>query len=236
MGFLIPGIISGVGALAGLLGNRPKTTEQTQDITKTDTQNMSSSGTTGFQNQGLSTPTYDPFQLQMRDFILGSYYNRLDPNRIAGLVGSTIGQGVNNINQGYDTANQALNQNLAERGLSYSAMPAQSQLQGQRVSNILGLRNQAPLLQEQLQGQALTDFGSFLRGLPTGMATTQSGTGTQDVTGTSTDTMHQVGKGTNTDPGNMLGGATQGLASMLGYLYGQGAFGNTKKAPSMGNV
>lgn len=222
MGFLIPAIISGVGALAGALSNRPKTTTQTMNQTTNQSQNQT--GVTNVDNSSM--PIYDPQQLAMRNFLLQQYYNRLDPARIEGLTQSTIGAGVNAANNSYAGAEQALRASLAGRGLSYSpvAGAGEAQLQQGRVGSIIGTRAQAPLIKNQLESGALSDFGSFLSTLPTG--THNFGTTSSASSGNATS--NTQGTGTNTDPGNMLGGAVGGLGSMLAFLYGQGAFGGTK--------
>lgn len=217
--FLLPALMTGLSALSGGLANR----KQTQQQSGTSTTNSNSNSVQNIDQS--TTPTYDPFQLQMRDFLMNQFYNRTNPNNINNLVQSTIGQGVNNINQSASGSEQALIAALAARGLSYSPVAGQAigQQQSQRIGDIIGLQNQAPMMADQMQGQRLTDFSTFLRGLPTGTHTT--GQNTTNTTG------NQVtnSSGTFTQPGNVMGGAFGGAAGMLANLYGQGAFSNKKK-------
>jgi hypothetical protein len=218
--FLVPAIMAGVSALQGYLANRSKKQQETEQAgTSSGTQN-----TTQTINTSSSTmPQYDPKQLQMRDFLMSQMYNRTNPNQIQGLVENYVGQGTNNINASAGQNEQALSAALAARGLSYSPVAGQAigQAQNQRIGDIIGLRNQAPLLQDQIQQQRLTDFSTFMRGLPTGTSTTGSSTGT--TTGTTTGATQ--GTGSVSDPNvNPWTGALGTLSSTLANLYGQGAF------------
>ena len=213
MAFL-PALITGISGLAGGLLNRPSTQQQQTN----QTTNQQSSQSTA--NQSQTNPNYDPFQLQMRNFLLSSYYNRTNPAYINNLVNSSINNGTNEINASATPALQALRNSLAARGLSYSpvAGTAEAGMQAQRIGQITNLRAQAPLLADQLQGNALTSFSDYLSRLPVGQ--TSSSTGFQSGSGQSTTT----GTGSVTNPGNILGGAVSGAGSALGLLYGQGAF------------
>lgn len=215
MAAFLPFLMTGLSALAGGLGNREQ--KQQQSGTSNTTSNSTST-----QNIDQSTnPTYDPLQLKMRDFLMNQFYNRTRPESTAGLVDNYIGGGVNTINNSSTQQEQALSAALAARGLSYSPVAAQAigQQQSNRIGQITGLQMQAPLLQDQMQQSRLTDFSSFLKGLPTGTHTT--GTNTTNTSGTQNTTQ----QGTVTTPGNVLGGAFGGAAGMLANLYGQGAFG-----------
>lgn len=214
MPFFVPALISGISALAGGLLNRKK--ELTQQGTSNTTNNFNQTSNV----DTTSTPTYDPMQLAMRNQLLNQFSQRTQPGAVEGLVNSTISQGVNNINSGAQAQEQALRANLAQRGLSYSgtAGNAMAQQQSQRVGDVVGLRSQAPLLQNQFESQRLNDFSSFMKGLPTGTHTT--GVNTSSGTGTSQGTT----SGTTTDPGNPWGGMIGNLATSLSGLYGVGAF------------
>jgi hypothetical protein len=168
-------------------------------------------------------PTYDPLQLAMRNFLLNQFYTRANSG-VGDQVNAYINQGVGNINNTSNTSEQAIKNLLASRGLSYSgaASTPLANAETQRISDVTNLRNQAPLLQDQLKRQNLTDFGSFLSGLPVG--STSAGTSYQNTQGS----QHTDQTGTVTDPGNILGGAVSGAGSALAYLYGKGAFGGTK--------
>ncbi len=217
--FLLPALMTGLSALAGGLGNR----EQKQQQSGTSTTNSNSTSTQNIDQ--TSMPSYDPLQLKMRDFLINQFYNRTRPEASQGLVNNYIGQGVNTINQAAGQQEQALSAALAARGLSYSPASGQAlgQQQSNRIGQITGLQMQAPLLQDQIQQGRLTDFSSFLSGLPTGTHTT--GTNTTNTVGQ----QNTQSQGTVTTPGNVLGGAFGGAAGMLANLYGQGAFGQQKK-------
>lgn len=222
---MFPALIAGISGIAGGLLNKPKTTQQNSNSTT----NSSNDTNTNFNQQ--TNPVYDPLQLQMRNFLISQYQNRLNPSGIQHTVNDYIGQGVNNINSTANTNQQALSNTLAARGLSYSGA-AGTALAGQeskRIGDITGLRNQESLLKDQLQQQRLTDFSTYMSSLPVGSQS--SGTGYQQNLGTS----HTNSVGTNYDPGNVLGGAVSGLGGSLAYLYGQGAFGNKTKTAG-GNV
>lgn len=230
MAAFLPLLLGGVSALAGGLSNKPKTTTQKSSTTGNTTQDVN----TNFnQSQDSSTaPVYDPQQLAMRNFLIQQFQNRLNPNTINNQVGSYIGQGVNNINQSANTNQQALSNVLASRGLSFSGS-AGTALAGQeskRIGDVIGLRNQEPLLRDQLQRQNLTDFSTYMSSLPVGSHTTgtSSGTGYSQTLGSN----HSETEGQNYDPGNPLGGALSAGASTLAYLYGKGSFGTSTKPKS----
>jgi hypothetical protein len=81
------------------------------------------------------------------------------------------------------------------------------------------LLNSIPMLQDQRRQGILKDTSGFLSSLP--IAQHRTGTTMNDSTTT----------GTNTTPGNMLGGAFQGAATMLAGLYGNGAYGKQPTTP-----
>ncbi len=212
-GLAIPLVLSGVSALAGLFGNREKktTTDQTSNT------NTSNNAT---QNVDLSnTPQYTPEMAAYRDQILNALRNRL--------VGSTdlsgyTTSGMQQINQGADLRRKALENILASRGLSNSpsAANAVGRTESGRIGEQVNFMNSIPLLQRQLQGEDLNQFGQFFSSLPVG--TRQTGTTTLASTGQSNTTAH----GTTTQPSDMLGGLFgglgAGLAATIGKRYGQG--------------
>jgi hypothetical protein len=227
MGF-IPALIGGLSGLAGGLLNKPQ-----KQATQTDTTSHNSSSSAA---SGSTLPVYDPYQLQMRNFLLNQYYNNTNPAAINQLVSSSINQGVNSINDSAGPQEQALRANLAARGLNFSGT-AGTTLAGQqanRIGQITQLQGQAPLLRDQLQQRNLTSFSDYLSRLPVGQQFNQSGTNTSD------GTQHVQGNGTITSGGGALGGAIGGLGSSLGLMYGLGAFGGksassgVKSAPNSG--
>lgn len=113
------------------------------------------SSTSGSQKtQYGQTPTYDPTAENLRQTIINASIGNLskDPN-LAGYQS----QGLETINQGYDSAQKALQQTLAARGLSYSPIAASSTaaLDTSRIGAGIQFQNQLPLLQQQLFQQRL---------------------------------------------------------------------------------
>jgi len=213
----VPALISGVSALAGGLLNKPKTTTQNTN------QTTNISGDQSANSNANTAPVYDPLQLAMRNYLLGQFYQRSSPGAIGNQVGSYINQGVNNINESAGTNQAALSNMLASRGLSYSgaASTPLGMAESNRIGQITDLRNSAPILADQFQSKNLTDFASFLSGLPVGQKSAS------DAYSTSHQSTNTQGTGQMTDPGNILGGAVTGLGSSLAYLYGKGAFSGT---------
>lgn len=213
---LVPAIMAGISALSSYLANRKKKEQESEQQQQTNsTQNTLLNNTTD------STPTYDPLQLQMRNFLINTMFNRTNPNALHGLVNNYIGQGTNEINQSAGANEIALKNALAARGLSYSPVAGQALAQGQsnRIGQITGLNIQAPLLEDQLQQQRLTDFGTFMRGLPTGTHNVGTSVGTTTTTGNANT------QGSITDPNrNPWAGALGAASQTLANLYGQGAF------------
>lgn len=115
--------------------------------------------------------------------------------------------GIKDINHVFDVINQSKNANLTARGLSDSPVAAIG-TDDARGGQIANFTSGLPLVERGLRNEDM-DFASRLFALQP-RTTTQTGTGT------------------NTTPGNMLGGGFSDLASMLGFLMGQGSFG--KKA------
>lgn len=218
MPFFIPALIAGASALAGALSNKEKNTQQTGSSTTNQSQTS-----TGAANYSTS-PTYDPLQLQMRDFLLKQFYDRAQGGGINDVVNATINGGVNQINRAGNSNEMAVRNMLASRGLSYSPAAAQplAQVNSDRLAQITQLRNTAPILQDQLQSGRLSDFATFLRGLPTGQ------TGVSNTASSMEGSSHTDSAGNVIQPGNMLGGGISMGAEALARLYGMGAFGGPK--------
>lgn len=214
MPLFIPALIAGASALAGAFGNKDQH-QQTGGSQSTNS-TQTSTGATNFTN----TPTYDPLQLQMRDFLLKNFFDRSQSGGIHDLVNSTVNSGVNNINTAGSSNELAIRNMLASRGLSYS--PAASvplaNANSSRLAQITQLRNSAPILEDQIQSGRLTDFANFLKGLPTGS------TGVTNTASTTEGASHTDQAGNVNTTGNPLGGAISGGASTLALLYGMGAF------------
>lgn len=113
-------------------------------------------------------------------------------------------RGIQDINRVFALTDQNRNANLTARGLSTSPVAAIDS-NSARAGEISRFNTSLPLVDRDLRNQDM-DFASRLFALQP-RTTTSSGTGTQ------------------TQPGNMLGGGLDSLGSMLGLLMGQGAFG-----------
>lgn len=206
----IPIIAGLLGGLGGLFGNRPKQT--TQDITSSgkESQTGTSSGT------GLQMPELSGLQQTAQDTFLRALMDKIRGG--TDLRGYQAG-GIQDINQGYNLKQQALQNILAARGLSYSpaAGTAQGGLESQRIGDVTRFNQQMPMVQRQM---SIEDINNLIQGFmstPKGVRTTS----TQDYS-TNRDysgTQHSVG----TQPGDMMGGLLSGaggaLAPFLGMQY-----------------
>ncbi len=156
-----------------------------------------------------TTPNLPQNAQDLRSSIIGQYQDLLgkDPN-LSGYESS----GLNQINTGFDEQRKALEGNLAARGITGpAAETAMQNLENQRFSQGTQFRNQIPLLQTQMKQNIL---GSALSGF-TGL----------------TPTYGSTQKGSQTTPGNILGGGLTGASQALAMLLGMGAF-NPAKAGS----
>lgn len=193
--FILP-LISGLaGGLGGL-------TQQTNHGSYNGTQTQSQSGT---QTQSTS-PNINPLQQMLAQlFSKGSanLYNQstnLNPYTQQGLeqIGAT---GSNNAN--------AMANAMASRGLSYS--PAAATAMNMNRINTGNQQNQfmsqIPLLQRQLQGNALTQMMQAYQTQPYGV----TGTGSSNMTGTTTSSGTQTGN----ISGNPWAGGIAGLGAGL---------------------
>lgn len=209
----IPALISGVAGIAGGLFGKPQTT----------TTNQNSNTNTSQQQSASSLPNYDPLQLQMRNYLLGQFYQQTNPNAINSLVSNYVGTGTNNINQNANSQQQNLSAYLGAQGLGYSpaAASAYESADAGRVGQINTLQNSAPQLAANLQQSRLTSFAGYLSGLPVGTSSTGSSSGSSSTNGTSTQT----------GPNNSLAAGLSAGASTLAGLYGQGAFSGSNSSP-----
>lgn len=192
----IPLAISGISALGGLFGSRPKTT--TESIDRTQTHDSTMTPTRDFKSQSLQDLLINHYldQLQSQDDYFSGYQN----------------EGLSNINKSTDAASRSIQNILAARGIrggaagSALATPLVSGMQ-QKASFL----NSIPQLRDQRNQSILQQTGSFLSSLPVGQTTH----GTETTKGTSTTTGN----------GNMLAGGLSSLGTTLAGLYGAGAFG-----------
>lgn len=193
----VPALISGIGALGGLFGNRSKTTTSTSNTQG----NYSGLNMPAFSAEGTGVlyPLADKYlQNLSQDTDLTGYRNA----------------GVSNTNRLADIHKRAIEESMAARGVSGPAVgTALAGAEGQRIQGISQLDNSIPLLAQQIQQQKMQQGIDLFRTIPEGQSTTgQSNSGTQ---------------GSQTDPGNMLGGLFGNLGQMLAYFYGKGAFGGS---------
>lgn len=147
-----------------------------------------------------TTPTMDPAFQGLQGQILGLIQNRLSNNS---LPAGYEGQGIRGINSTFDAIKASQNNNLTARGLGTSPVAAagQNAIDTARGSQVAQFEENLPLLQRELQTQDLGMAGNLLS-LGRGATTTGNAT-----------------------TGGGIGGGFTDLGSMLGYLYGRGAFG-----------
>lgn len=184
--FLIPLALSAASAIGGALAGRKK-----QTATST------------------TTPTTDPAFRGIQDVLIKNAMDRL--NRPSALPQGYVEGQTAGINRTYDLANQSLQNRLTASGMAQSGpqLAGSRFLQGGRASEIVRLKQQAPLIERDMQNQDLMRALSLLS-LGRGSTTTDTGQG---------------------GGGGGLGGGISGLASMLGFLTGQGAFNRPSVTP-----
>lgn len=149
-------VVGGIGGIGDILGGLFGST------TKTSTN----------YNQ---TPTYDPAAESLRQQLIASQQANLGKD--IDLSGYQS-QGLQTINQGYDAANQALQQTLASRGLTYSPIAGSSTaaLGTQRIGAGINFQNQIPLLAQQLYQQKLQSALQTFASMPYSVTGQQKGT------------------------------------------------------------
>ena len=204
-------VLTGLGGLTGLFGNRPQIQKTTSN-----TQGGSVNNTT-FGNWSQQTPQLNPLAGEGYKAISDKYMNLIntDPN-LSGYQAQQSGQ-INNL---ADIQRRKMQEELAARGISGpAAATAEGNIESQRFGNLTNLNQQIPLLSRQLQENTLGAAGSFYRGMPVGQYNEATG---NQTTGSNQWNSQQ---GTSTSPGNQLGGLFGGLGDILAMLYGRGALG-----------
>lgn len=203
----LPLIISGISALGGYLANRKSQQKTTQD----HTQSLTSSSET--------QPNYDSQMSAVKDYLLKAMMERYESP-----FESTEYEtgGIAGINKTSDINTRLMEALLSKYGIRGTGMGITAQMMNQmnRLNKTSEFQSQIPLLSDQWRKSNLQTLSDFFTKLPVGSKTS----GTQTSTGQST--------GTQFNPGNPWAGALQGGGSMLGYLYGQGAFGKNS-APNI---
>jgi len=200
-GALTMGLGSAFGGLAGLFGGGKQQKTQTSGTISNTGQGSYTSNQTG-----TTTPNLTPLQKSLiQQFTTGAsnLYNQstnLQPYAASGLE---------QINQGSNAAQQAIAANYASRGLNFSPMAATGQTQNilARTGQQAQFMNSLPLLQRQLQQQALQQLMGAFQAIPTGVTQTQTGGGKTMQSGTQTQ------QGTNLVSGNPMAGLFSGLGA-----------------------
>lgn len=176
---------------------------------KTTTQQ---SGTT------TTTPTFAPGFGSLRDAVIGRAMNRL--RNPTGAFGAPFQNAqISKINDTYDAVRRSAANRAIEGGTagSANATGALQNLDTARAGSIVDFQNQIPGMEREAGNQ---DFAAAMQALGFGTGTSSATTGTA----------------TQTTPGNALGGGISSLAGMLGFLYGQGAFGGGGKGGGVNPV
>lgn len=120
--------------------------------------------------------------------------------------------GISDINKVFDLVNQGQSANLTARGLSDSPVAAIG-TGNARAGEISRFVTNLPSVERDFRNQDLSQAMQAFMMQPRTTTTT----------------------GTHTMPGNMLGGGFSDLATMLGFMMGQGGFGGAKTpAPTAG--
>jgi hypothetical protein len=205
--WLIPALMTGASALAGLMGGRKKTTTETAEG------NENTSAQTYRNIDMLNMPEYDPMVWKDLLTTLGMLKERATTG--ADLRGYAA-TGVQNINAASALKRKALDNILASRGLFRSpiAGSATTGLETDRISQVANFLNGIPLLQRQMQGEDLDRLGNFINSIKVGSRQT----GSEYTLGNQQTSSYK--KATGTDPGNMLAGLFSGAGAGLASIYG----------------
>jgi len=162
----LPLLSTGISALAGLFGAKPK------PITTTSSSNSNSSST--------STPNIGGNQQDLIDQFTQGINKQMQGTDLTGYEG----QGLQQINQNAGVADKMSQNILAARGLSNSPYAAfmTNQNNNNRLNQSSQFINQIPLLQQQLRQQAIQQAISGSQAIPFGSTVT----GSSSTSGTST--------------------------------------------------
>jgi hypothetical protein len=215
-----------VAGIAGLFGGGTQQKQQTSGVINTNTsQQQQQTGTNA--STSTNTPNLSPFQQQLASVFTQGATNLF--NQASNMSGYTQ-QGLEGINNTAGLNSQVLNNTLASRGLSYSPAAANAQVQNQlsRTAQSNTFLQQVPLLQRQLQSQALGQVMQAFGVLPTG--STQTGNQTSNVNSSGTSTSSQTQQGTNLVSGNPVAGALSGIGAGLFTPYGVNSNGQPQTA------
>lgn len=203
-------LTAGISGLAGFFGG------QKQQKTQTNGTITNNGSTTGNTNQNL-TNNLSPFQQQLASTLTRGSEDLY--NSSTDLKPYTA-SGISQINANSDLTSKILDQTLASRGLTYSpaAAVAKNQNTISRVGQVSNFENSIPLLQRQLQTQALSGLDSAFSVLPTDRSVTGNTSSTTNNT--------QTQQGTNLVSGNPAAGLTGGLGAGLAAANVNGGLGD----------
>lgn len=214
----IPLLTTGISALSGLFGNKNK---QQQTSEGSINRSTSSTGTTNISDIGrqmtTSGPQLSPAYQGFINQLLSSYGNLAQPVNLRPYAASQM-QG---INKASGLSSRALDSIMAARGLSRSpvAGAAAANLDANRVSQIVGINQQIPLLQRQLTQSGLESARGMASLLPSFSPTTSVVDTSGTRTGTTTGFENMFGTSSETSTGTgTQGGGLGGLFNVLGLL------------------
>jgi hypothetical protein len=204
----LPFLTTGISALAGLFGAKPKPV----------TTNSSSNSTS------TSTPNIGANQQSLEDqFTRGITQQLNSANDMSGYTG----QGLQQINQTAGVADKMSKNILAARGLSNSPYAAtlENQNNNNRLNQSSQFLNQIPLLQQQLRQQAIQQAISGSVAIPYGSTVTGSSSGTSTQSGGGGSPVAGALSGAGAALNAPMGGgvsAGQQIATQLGNIFGGG--------------
>jgi hypothetical protein len=233
------GLVGGlVGGLAGLLGGgKQNTTNVNNTTTQSGTQTQSGTSSGQSNTTGTSTPNLSPIQQQLISMFVPTAQSEINQANNTPNLQQT---GLQAINQTNAAQTQAIKNGLASRGLSYSPMAANAQVQqGLNVGNQQNqFLAQLPLLQQQMKQQALSSVVGASQAVPFG--STQTGQTAQSAASNTSGTTNSTSntQGTVATSGNPAAGAASGFGSGLfgGLSLSNilGSFGNNNQTNPLG--
>jgi len=227
---LLPLLMSGGSLLGGLFKNKQQ--QEQKSSTTTDQNSFTEALSRYFSENsqsGLSRPIYDQMQGNLRDTLLQKYMDRTGSGNVDELVNENYLQGARSLNVGTNRLRQNIAETFANRGLSNSAASAVALngAENQRVSGLVNLSSQVPMMRDQMFSQRLGEASQYLSSLPVATATDQ--VGQQSGQQANTQNTHTTGTSNTTGTitggqGGGIGGGIQSLITTLSGLYGDGAF------------
>lgn len=199
----IPLITSGISAIAGLFGGKPKPTTTTTNSNSNTTSNQSGSSTT--------TPQLSDLQQLLSNTAGYGALNKYNGNSSQSLIDSIKTAGLQSINNGSQNQQKITSNILASRGLAYSpyAAGALQNPESQRIGQQSQLLQQLPALKQQFDDSNFNNLLSAFKALPTGSQTIGNSSGSSSTTGSQTT----VGTPPDQSIPGLLSGLGAGLAA-----------------------